>query len=247
MHMFRLGLLVVFVSANAFALKCATCPSFPTLLLPDQSVNVPTNAVFRVEFASPAGLFTLKRTSDEQEVAVHFSTGPGSKLWTITPEAPLEAQTQYTMSVLDGDISFTTGDGEDLVAPEAPVLKSVKRQSTIGFCASEWWNLELEGGSDDATPRDELVLFVQTSESDELADASYVTTMKSPMIPGWCFKPPKGASFPVTIQVMDRAGNLSGSSNMKRAPACSVSLGGTMCLLAVGLLRRRNSRARSEG
>ena len=183
---------------------------------------------------------------------MRFSSGPGFKLWTLTPETRLEAQTQYTMTTLLGDIHFTTGTGEDLVAPEAPVLKAATHASVIGGCGQEWWDLSLEGGSDDATPRDELLLFVQTSASDELADASYVTTMNSPLLSALCgFTPPRGDSFPVTIQVMDRAGNLSPLSNMKRAPACSVSLSGTLIILSLALLRRPRSRgersSRSEG
>lgn len=239
--MLRFVLLIVFASTGAFAAKCAVCSSNPTLLLPDQSVNVPTNTVFRVSNGAPTpGVFVLKRTSDEQEVALRFSTGPGFKLWTLTPETRLEAQTQYTMNTLLGDIHFTTGAGEDLVAPEAPMLKAVEHASVIGGCGQEWWDLALEGGSDDATPRDELLLFVQTSASDELADASYVTTVSNPSLARLCgFTPPKGDSFPVTIQVMDRAGNLSTFSETRRAPACSVSLTGALSILSLALLRSR--------
>ncbi len=242
--MFRITLFVVFVSAHAFAAKCAVCSSNPTLLLPDQSVNVPTNVVFRVSNGAPTpGVFVLKRTSDEQEVALRISAGPGFRLWTMTPGAPLEPQTQYTMNTLLGPTQFTTGDGEDLTAPEALQVNSVKYKARPGECSAEWWDVELAGGSDDATPRDELLLFVQTSGSDELADASYVTTMKDPALRALCgFTHPKGDSFPVAIQVMDRAGNVSGVSNTERAPACSVSLGATMSLLALSLLRRRNFR-----
>lgn len=42
--------------------------------------------------------------------------------------------------------------------------------------------------------------------SDELADASYITTMGSPLIDSTCgFEPPGGATFPIAVQVMDHS------------------------------------------
>jgi hypothetical protein len=237
-------LVLITLLAGSAALACGACDSSPVVSLKDLSRNVPTNVVFRVWNLAPTPTgYVLRKKSDNVGVPLRFSTGPGFRLWTIAPETALDPKTEYVLSTLTSPIGFTTGETDDHVAPRAPVLTKVthNRPKTNPCGVSESWVLEVEELSDDSTPGQQLLIFVQTNRSNEPADARFVTTLSNLLLSRSCgdFTPPEGDSFPVAVQVMDLAGNISELSEEKRAPACSASLGGAMWVLAISLLRSR--------
>lgn len=148
----------------------------------------------------------------------------------------LKPRTAYTFVIDEQSFTFTSGDGEDHTPPATPELQGVDYSAGSACGPRRAWSLQLAGG-DDA----EFVL-AQLSSSDELADAAGVAHVRSPTFAtatcGTNFEPPEGSSFPMAVQVMDLAGNLSGLSTTRQVSGCATTPGLTVFLMLAWLIRR---------
>lgn len=234
---------VVLAASSAWACVCKIGgPTFPH----DGATNVPTNAAIRLLYnrAPEATEFTLRRTSDQQEVALEFSTAPVAPVFTFTPVTTLDANTAYTL--ISGErvvTSFTTGAGEDHEPPSKPTLVN----STYEFspdgrsCGdSKRWTLDITGGDDDVSPREDLIVLVH-----ETAPIG-ATTLANPTLGVFLcrtnFVQPSGSPMLLSVQVMDLAGNVSELSSTQQVRACSIAPGGAALMLLASLLLRRRRR-----
>lgn len=249
------ALVLISVSLVANVAFACSCVAYPELLPTEGATGVPTNVVLRALYGyasstPPVGV-SLYKVETLETVELTPASGPTAYLRSFTPNAPLEPMTQYRFIADDVVVNFTTGAGEDHEAPGAVQFQSVKyRESgteSNGSCGvSKGWALQFTGGDDAQTPREQLLVFAQTSSSDELADATGVVRANDAELSvSMCrtnFTPPKG-SFPLSLQVVDLAGNASVLSTSKQASSCATAPG-LLGVLALLWLRRRFSSAR---
>lgn len=242
---------VLVVGAAVSSVSCAcSCVSFPDLLPRDGAVNVPTNVVLRAMYpsaSSTAPVATLVRQDTQETVELIDSAGPTLFLRSFTPTTPLAPRTVYVFTVAERPMTFTTGDGEDHVAPATPALERIDFAASSTCGPRRAWTLHFT--SDD----DAALVFAQTANSDEVADAAGVTQAASAMLTeatcGSNFTPPEGTSFSLAVQAMDLAGNLSGLSSSRQASGCSTTPSLAVVLAALWLRRRNRERGlrRSRG
>jgi len=243
---------VMLISNVALACSCAL---FWNVFPSDGSASVPTNVVVRAWYPHPSPptptSVTLVKVATQDPIEFVPTQGPGPFLRSYTPTAPLEPMTQYQLTIDEVSTTFTTGEGEDHEAPVAPRFQGLAyAQSGTPEAAScgvsKTWSLNFTGGDDAQTPREQLLVFAQTSGSDEVADATGLTSVaRSSLGTSLCstnFQPPSG-SFSVALQVMDFAGNVSPRSTTKQGSSCA-SVPELFAMLALLSLRRRVNSAR---
>lgn len=239
-------LLATLVAATLGASACLNCPLInrcagAQLISPaDGSTAVPTNVLIRLLNNNVSSTLTLQRADDGVTVSARRDGSPGGDGWTLTPDEPLAPSTRYEVWESGERLStFTTGLSADTQPPQTPVLKQVIFNKSENACVSSSWTLSMEGGDDETTPQEQLLVLVQLQNSNEPADAITVVSRGNPVLGPCSFSPPEGNWFPVRVQVMDLAGNISALSEEQRAPTCSVAPGGVLVVLALSTLRRR--------
>lgn len=232
-------LVIALGAGSSWACSCR----IPDEIYPrDGATNVPTNVVIRTRWNFTT--VTLQRAADQQEIVLVAKPGPSGFLFSFFPGKKLEPNTQYMVRTGETTTSsFTTGAGEDTVAPGQPTLASstyeyLPADSNCGD--AKRWRLSITGGDDDSTPRDELLVLVHDGTTlvgaTELSDPRlYVFAC------GTNFAPPSGSPMNLSVQVMDLAGNLSELSSSQQVRACSTGPGGVLMVLAVLFMRRRRS------
>lgn len=240
------ALVVVFAADQAWACSCGLeFDTFPR----NGATNVPTNVVIRAVNGSPNDPFRLLRVADQQEIEITVRKGPG-RLASITPTTKLNADTKYQLiSVTSSE--FTTGAVEDHDVPAKPELRNASYEyfPAEDSCGDRrLWTLQLAGGDDATTEREQMIILVHGQTSSSPADAIGVTSFSNPTLDtGLCstnFSPPEGDSFALGVQVMDLAGNVSEISAGRpiRATSCSAAPGGMFALLGLALFSRRRAR-----
>ncbi len=225
---------------------CLTCPlvyrcAGALLLSPsDGSTSVPTNVRIRLLNTNLSTTLSLRRADDGVMVSARRDGGPGGDGWMLIPDEPLAPSTRYEVLENGAPLStFTTGLAPDTQPPQTPLLKQVVFNKSENACVGSSWSLSMEGGDDETTPRDQLLVLVQLQHSNEPADAVTMVSRGNPTFGPCGFAQPEGNWFPVAVQVMDLAGNFSELSEERRAPTCSVAPGGMLGVLALAALRRR--------
>ncbi|MGV3624824.1 MAG: Ig-like domain-containing protein [Archangium sp.] len=233
-----LALVVALTAGHAWACTCAIGgPVFPR----DGATNVPTNVVIHALYNAPPdpSRATLRRADDQQPVTVEFSSGPAPAFFAFTPVARLESNTDYTFTLAERAFSFRTGEGEDTSPPTKPSFAGATFEYTppSGTCGdAKRWVLDITGGDDDWSARDDLIVLVHdtspigaTQLSEPRLSASLCRTN---------FAPPDGSPVSLSVQVMDLAGNVSELSSTQSVRTCSVAPGGVFALLALMVARR---------
>lgn len=241
--------MVVGAAVSSVSWACS-CVALFDLLPHDGTVNVPTNVVLHAMYPTAfptTSVATLVRRDTQEPVALTDAQGPSLFLRSFTPTAPLAPRTDYIFTVDERPVTFTTGDGEDHVAPATPELERVDYVASSVCGPHRAWTLHFTGDDDAA------LVFAQTANSDDVADAVGVARAATPtLVASSCssnFAPPEGTSFPLAVQVMDLAGNVSGLSSSRQASGCSTAPGLAVVLAALWLRRRNRARGlrRSRG
>lgn len=234
-------LMVLAVSAASSAWACS-CRTGGPVFLRDGTTNVPTNVVLRALFKSrPSEERITLHTEDGTFVPLEFSDGPGSFLFSFKPTAKLAPNTRYVFDAAGAQVTFTTGATEDLVAPSQPTLVSSTyklTQSGTSCGDRRDWKLDVTGGDDETSPRDDLILLVHSADS--VVGATWLGDAR--LGSGLCaqnFVPPEGASMSLRVQAMDLAGNVSELSMQQQVAGCSAAPGGALLMLALAALLRR--------
>ncbi len=243
MKSWRRVLVLLVLSLGGSALACS-CRKGGDVLPRAGSTNVPTNVVIRVlyNFAPAAEDFSLTRVGGAQ-VPLTFRDGPGEHVWSLAPTSKLEASTQYELTIPGAAPQrFTTGTQEDHEAPTQPKLgaSAFKATSSWNSCGdTRTWDLAVTGGEDAS----EVVLLMHSSGSTEPTQAIGATSLvEAQLRTGLCspnFKAPDGSSFPLAVQAMDLAGNVSEVSTTRTERGCTSAPGGALLGLGLALFKRR--------
>lgn len=232
-----IGFLVALASPGR-AVACSPFPACPYALgtLPrDGATAVPTNVWIRIE-ATASGrcdasgcdgiaMRLREQGGAEVELDVVISTLSPSWLHSARPRTPLAPRTTYELLETSGPCraagehvlaTFTTGDGDDDVAPPSPTLRSAfcradacDEPSCCGPYSGTYIDVLADPGTDAGSPPEDL-RFEIGSSSDTVRLASAPTSLRflrgvpAAGFGGWTWWEPS-----VRIRTVDLAGNTS--------------------------------------